>query len=48
MMPKPDQGVARWPAPPPPIKLPPMINNYDNIAQRCLVEVTDTREPRGP
>ena len=26
---------------PPPIKIPPMIKNYDNIVQRCLVAVTD-------
>ena len=32
----------------PQIKIPPMIKNYDNIAERCLVAVTDGERALGP
>ena len=42
--------VARWGGSRglPPIEIPPMIKNYDNIAYRCLVVVTDNKGAPGP
>ena len=44
------EGGAGGPDPPPPpaIKIPPMIKNYNNLAQQCLVAVTDDKGAPGP
>ena len=43
------QGVVKAQgARPPPIEMPPMIKNYDNIAKQCLVAVTDDEGAPGP